>query len=243
VSSNIYHWYQPTAEFKQKAHREADESLRLQPDLGEGHLALGLYFYYEESQYDQALRELSIAAKSLPNDGDVVLYIAAVQRRQGRFSEAIATYEKAEVVDPRNSVTSSTPLRPTSPYATVKPLQKEWIAFSPSLPTLSTSKSSAAHRVPVEGKYTPIKTALENVPASLDPDGIVTFTRWDVALMDRDPDLAEKALVSSRLETFVSPNGVPLPKAYLQGCIDLMRNDSKRAQKEFESASRRSKKR
>src|SRR5206468_5510876 len=89
ATSTIYHFYQPTEEVKETARREADESLRLQPDLGEGHLALGLYFYYEEGNYQEALRELNLAAKTLPNDGDVGLYIAAVQRRQGHLTEAI----------------------------------------------------------------------------------------------------------------------------------------------------------
>src|ERR1044071_4537542 len=105
VMSQIYHWFEPTQEVKETARREADESLRLQPDLGEGHLALGLYFYYEESNYEEALRELNLAAKTLPNDGDVGLYIAAVQRRQGHLTEAIAAYQKAEAIDPRNSIT------------------------------------------------------------------------------------------------------------------------------------------
>src|SRR5205085_968618 len=105
VTSNIYHWYERTVANKQKALAEADESLRLQPDLGEGHLALGLYFYYEEADYGKALGQLHLAQNALPNDGDVVLYMAAVQRRQGRFKEAIATYEKAEAIDPRNSIT------------------------------------------------------------------------------------------------------------------------------------------
>src|SRR5438477_9727011 len=83
VMSTIYHWYEPTQEVKETARREADESLRLQPDLGEGHLALGLYFYYEEGNYQDALRELNLAAKTLPNDGDVGLYTAAVERRRG----------------------------------------------------------------------------------------------------------------------------------------------------------------
>src|SRR5207253_7407077 len=42
TASNIYHFYEPTEAWKQKAHAEALESLRLQPNLGEGHLALGL---------------------------------------------------------------------------------------------------------------------------------------------------------------------------------------------------------
>ncbi|HYK24403.1 MAG TPA: hypothetical protein VEU75_07040, partial [Candidatus Acidoferrum sp.] len=105
VMSMIYHWFEPTQQVKETARREADESLRLQPDLGEGHLALGLYFYYEASNYEEALRELNLAAKTLPNDGDVGLYIAAVQRRQGHLTEAIAAYQKAEAIDPRNSIT------------------------------------------------------------------------------------------------------------------------------------------
>ena len=105
VTSKIYHCYEPTQEVKERRTREADESLRLQPDLGEGHLALGLYFYYEASNYEEALRELNLAAKTLPNDGDVGLYIAAVQRRQGHLTEAIAAYQKAEAIDPRNSIT------------------------------------------------------------------------------------------------------------------------------------------
>ena len=43
TTSNLYHFYEPTAAWKQKAHSEALDSLRLQPNLGEGHLALGLY--------------------------------------------------------------------------------------------------------------------------------------------------------------------------------------------------------
>src|SRR5215212_2041282 len=73
TASNVYHFYEPTETWKQKAHAEALESLRLQPNLGEGHLALGLYHYYMEGDYDAALRELDLAARAVPNDGDVGL--------------------------------------------------------------------------------------------------------------------------------------------------------------------------
>src|SRR5437870_12888280 len=99
VTSQIYHWFEPTEATKQKAHAEAIESLRLQPNLGEGHSALGLYLYYEEADYEGALREFALASKALPDDGDVGLYIAAVQRRQGRWTEAIAAYQRAEAID------------------------------------------------------------------------------------------------------------------------------------------------
>jgi tetratricopeptide (TPR) repeat protein len=87
-----------------------------------------------------------------------------------------------------------------------------------------------------KGSTAPIKAVLESIAPNLDPDGIVTFSRWDVALMDRDPDAAERALTSARLENFVAPTGVPLPKSYLAGCVALMHKDAARAQQEFEIA-------
>src|SRR5204862_7249206 len=38
TTSQIYHFFEPTGELKEKANAEATESLRLQPNLGEGHL-------------------------------------------------------------------------------------------------------------------------------------------------------------------------------------------------------------
>jgi TolB-like protein/Tfp pilus assembly protein PilF len=237
VMSQIYHWFEPTQEVKETARREADESLRLQPDLGEGHLALGLYFYYEESKYEEALRELNLAAKTLPNDGDVGLYIAAVQRRQGHLTEAIAAYQKAEAIDPRNSVTlydaAQTYFGIRDWPNAVKGMDRV-LALAPD--SLNVKIQRAYMEFFWKGSTAPIKAVLESFAPNLDPDGVVTFSRWDVALMDRDPDAAERALTSARLQNFVAPTGVPLPKSYLAGCVAVVRKDAARAQQEFETA-------
>jgi len=237
VMSTIYHWFEPTQEVKETARREADESLRLQPDLGEGHLALGLYFYYEEGNYQDALRELNLAAKTLPNDGDVGLYIAAVQRRQGHFTEAIAAYHKAEAIDPRNSITlydaAQTYFGVRDWPNAVKGMDRV-LALAPD--SLNVKIQRAYMEFFWKGSTAPIKAVLESFAPNLDPDGVVTFSRWDVALIDRDPDAAERALRSARLENFVAPTGIPLPKSYLAGCVALMRNDAGRAQHELETA-------
>jgi hypothetical protein len=54
--------------------------------------------------------------------------------------------------------------------------------------------------------------------------------------MDRDPAAAERALAVCRLETITSQPGAPLPKSYLQACVDLVRGDNTSAQKNFEAA-------
>src|SRR5438128_6446867 len=49
----------------------ADQALALQPDLGEAHVALGTYWYYGHRDYAQALQQLDLARKSLPNNATV----------------------------------------------------------------------------------------------------------------------------------------------------------------------------
>ena len=237
VTSQIYHWFEPTEVNRQKARAEATESLRLQPNFGEGHLALGLYLYYEEADYAGALRELDLAAQALPNDGDVALYVAAVRRRQGHMDEALAAYEHALAVDPRNQVTL---YDASQTYFGLRDWQNALRGLDRVLALAPDSVNVKIQRGYTEffwkGNIAPIKAALESIPANLDPDGIVTFARWDVSLMDRDPAAADRALAACRLETITSQPGAPLPKSYLQACIDLVRGDNVNAQKNFEAA-------
>ena len=233
----IYHFFEPTGELKRKAHAEATESLRLQPNLGEGHLALGLHFYYGEANYDAALRELDLAAHALPSDGDVSLYIAAIQRRQGRWADAIAAYQHAEAIDPRNTVMlydAAQTYFGLRDWRIAAERMDRVIALFPD--SLNVKIQRGYIEFFWKGSTAPIKAALESVPANLDPDGVVTFGRWDVALMDRNPAAAAKALAACRLDTITSQTGVPLPKSYLQGCIDLVRGDATQAKANFEAA-------
>jgi len=196
-----------------------------------------LYFYYEEANYEEALREFDLAERALPNDGDVGLFIAAVQRRQGHMTDAMGAYKKAKATDPRNQVTL---YDASQTYFGLRDWQNALRGMDRVLALAPDSVNVKIQRGYLEffwkGSTAPIKAALESIPANVDPDGIVTFARWDVSLMDRDPAAAEKALAACRLETITSQTGVPLPKSYLQGCIDLVGSDNARAQQNFEAA-------
>ncbi|MDQ3314026.1 MAG: tetratricopeptide repeat-containing serine/threonine-protein kinase, partial [Verrucomicrobiota bacterium] len=85
-----------------EARSEAEEALRLSPSLGEAHLALGLCLYHGEKNYPAALSEFLIAAASLPNEPGVLLRMAGIYRRQGRWRESLATFERAQILDPLN---------------------------------------------------------------------------------------------------------------------------------------------
>ena len=75
----------------------------MQPDLPEGHLALGFSYYYGDRDYERALAEFDIARRGLPNESEAYFAIGAIQRRQGKWAESTANLEKAATLDPKNT--------------------------------------------------------------------------------------------------------------------------------------------
>src|SRR5213076_1656103 len=102
VESWIYHSFEPTPARRGKALLNADESLRLQPNLPEGHLALGFSYYYGDRDYERAFAEFEIAKRDLPNEAQAYMAIGAIQRRQGKWAESTANLEKAATLDPKS---------------------------------------------------------------------------------------------------------------------------------------------
>lgn len=100
LESWILHTFEPSAARREMARALATRALELQPDLPEGHLALGFSYYYGEGNFTAAQREFEIAQKGLPNDAEVYLALGAIQRRQGRWEESNANLEKAAELNP-----------------------------------------------------------------------------------------------------------------------------------------------
>jgi serine/threonine-protein kinase len=80
-----------------------DRALGLKPDLGEGHYALALYYYWGYRDYARAVDELHLARQSIANSADVPRMLAAIARRQGRAADMIAGFQEATLLDPRSS--------------------------------------------------------------------------------------------------------------------------------------------
>src|SRR5437773_5845167 len=78
VESWAYHSFDPVPVRREKARRNADEALRLQPDLPEAHLALGFSYYYCDRDYQGALAEFEIAKRGLPNEAEAYMAIGAI---------------------------------------------------------------------------------------------------------------------------------------------------------------------
>ncbi|MDX2438044.1 MAG: tetratricopeptide repeat protein [Acidobacteriota bacterium] len=82
----------------------AHRALELQPDLPEGHRALGYYYYWGQRNFEQALSEFSMAAAGRPNDPLIVSSIGIVLRRQGRWDEAMDAFKRVLQLDPKSEI-------------------------------------------------------------------------------------------------------------------------------------------
>jgi TolB-like protein/Tfp pilus assembly protein PilF len=218
-----------------RARAEADEALRLAPSLGEAHTALGLCMYYFDKDYAAALEEFSVAVATSPNEPDILQYIAGIQRRQGRWRESLASFQRAQDLDPRNRQII---ILAAIDYLLVRDWPGATACYNRALEIAPDSAQARVGLAYLEVFQNSNPAAgrriLQNIPAGIDPDGVVTGARWDLAMMARDYASAEKILTDFRQEDF--PKAGDLPKTHYQGRVALARGDREAAQRYFAAA-------
>jgi serine/threonine-protein kinase len=237
VCAEVFHYYEPTEDWKTKAHTEAQIALRLQPNLAEAHLALGQCVYWMDQDYDRALEQFDIASRLSPSNGDILRLIAAIKRRQGKWEQSLAEYERVAKLDPQNPNTVrelifvntgmrrwpeaamwAERMRTMAPASIVAKIQSGYVDFWWKADTKL------------------LQSLLDNVHAANDSDGTVTACRWEVAMLNRDYSEAKNILQSSSLNELSYTNAGATPRSFFEGCIYLAQGDNVNAQKAFELA-------
>ena len=237
VQSWIYHNSDPNPVRREKARLNANEALRLQPDLPEGHLALGFSYYYGDRDYERALAEFEIARRGLPNDAQAYFAIGAIQRRQGKWAESTANLEKAAALDPRNTeilsnlVFSYTALRNFE--AADRTIDRVIVAEPKSLQGAALKGLVA---VKWKGDLSFTEKQFSSIPPETDPDGLMTWARVWILTLERN--FPEALAVAQKFpgETMFASTTAPVPKAFVKGMIYLLQGDKVRAQPELEQA-------
>jgi TolB-like protein/Tfp pilus assembly protein PilF len=79
-----------------------DSAFRLKRDSGEGHLALARHLYWGYFDYDHARDELAMASRTLANDARVFHWSGTINRRQGRWHDAVRDFEREAELDPQD---------------------------------------------------------------------------------------------------------------------------------------------
>ncbi len=237
VCAEIFHYYEPTEDWKTKALTEAQIALRLQPNLAEAHLALGQCIYWMDQDYERALEQFDIASRLSPSDGDIVRLIAAIKRRQGKWKQALEEYERVAKLDPQNPNTIRE-LIFTNTAMRRWPEAARWVEQLRAMAPASIIAKIQSGYVEFwwKGDTGLLKSLLNQVPPGVDPDGSVTSVRWDVAMLDRDYAAARRAIDASSAKELSYTGESSTPRTFFEGCIALAQGDVPAAQKYFQDA-------
>ena len=211
----------------EEARAQAEESLRRQPDLPDGHLALALYQMWRRLDYDRALKEIEIARPGLP--AEAINLMGAVARHRGKFDEAIRNQEEAVRLDPRSPGVLrdlAYTLLWARRYEEADRVLDRALAIAPDFTTASIMKA-LVHRT-WKGDTDLAKAVLRANRGR--------FPQWAISgLLGSLPREALAVLDSVESEFFAGTHPV-YPKAYLYAVAHEALGDSAQARKEYEMA-------
>jgi len=228
-----YHDFDPTPARKEKARAAAVEALRLQPNLPEAHLAMGFYYYYCERDYQGALNEFAIAKLSLPNSPEVYMAIGAIERRQGKWKESTANLERAASLSPKDAwvlQNLADNYYATRNFEVADKIFDRAIQAAPGSFAARAEKASLA--IDWKGDLGEMERQLAQVPTGFDPDGLITYARLQLLILERKfPDAL--ALLRQSPQDIYHKNK---PKDLFEGAIYTYSNNKEKARPAFERA-------
>jgi TolB-like protein/Flp pilus assembly protein TadD len=233
IDNWMYHTFDPTAARKEKARVAAETAIRLQPNLPEAHLALGFYYYYCERDYQNALREFAIAKLSLPNSAEVYMAIGSIERRQGKWAQSTGNFEKAVSLSPRDSfilVNLADNYRANKNFETADKILGRAIEAAPN--SLSARAAKAMLPLDWKGDLSMMEKDLADMAPGVDPEGLVTFGRVQLLMLQRK--FPEALAVLKQLSPDLSHDSKP--REFLEGAIYTFLNDREKARSAFEHA-------
>jgi serine/threonine-protein kinase len=219
------------------ANTAVQTALRLQPDAGEVHLALANYYYFGFRDYRRARSELAIARGTLPNNPDIFVYTAFIDRRQGHWPEATGNLERALELDPRNLFTLAQLAlyiyRPQRRYADASRTYDRTLTIVPGDPLTRIYRAQVAldWRADIKPYQTTLATLIAENPR-IAPD--VDYP--DYALCERTEAAAARVLTSYPRDGMLTDYGVNCPHAYWEGVVAHGQGDSGKAHAAFTTA-------
>jgi tetratricopeptide (TPR) repeat protein len=211
-------------------------AFRLQPDSGEAHLARATHLYWGYLDYENALAELEIARRTLPNNPRVFEMIGNITRRQGKFEEALRYYERAVELEPRtldilqNTADTYQMLRR---YAESATLRDRALAIDPDDVGTKVSRAflELNWKADTRRLHQTIDSIREKNPAAVQG---AAYWWWICALAERDAAAAANALEVIG-ENF-NYDAIQFSRAFLEGLLARMTKDEAKARAAFAAA-------
>ena len=158
--------------------------------------------------------------------------IGAIERRQGKWAESTINLEKAASLSPMDAWVLENlahNYRANKNFETAEKLFDRAIAAAPN--SLRARAQKAELAVNWKGDLSVMEKELAKMPPGVDPDGLVTFARVQLLLLQRKFPDALALLKQSPQDVFHYQ-----PREFFEGAIYTFLNDKKKALSAFERA-------
>ena len=236
----VYWWgYDPSPARAARQREEAEAALRMAPALPQAHAAMGLAYYWGRRDYQRALDEFAIALKGLPGDVVLVADVGYVHRRLGNWSEALASFEKAAQLDPRDATLfmdlGGTTYEAMHRYREAVRAFDRASSLAPDLYQAAVEKGWAYARW--QGQLDTLKVVLSRLRSDVDlgPAGTRSSHQLQYFLWQRQPDSLLEVLTSARARVFEGQDFF-LPSALYAAWAHQLRGEHPATQAAFDSA-------
>ena len=215
-----------------------DAALRLRPNAGEAHLARAANFYSGYLNYDEALTELELARKSLPNDCRVFELVGLIENRRGKFEGGLTELEQAMELDPRNVYRLE---QVAQTYWLLRRYPEARVAFDRAMAIDPNNVQIRIYRADLDIAWKADTHAVHQVIDPLrdnNPHAIHQVAdSWVLcALADRDPRAAKAALIAAGENTPFNDNALHFSHSFVEGWIARFEQNELKARTAFESA-------
>lgn len=203
-----------------------ENAAQIQPDAGEVHLARAQYWLHGFRDYDRARAELALAARTLPNDPKIFIWTAGMDRRQGRWDDAMRNFERAVEFDPRNVdflKNAGDNYEHLRRYPEAAQMYERAVAVAPHDYNVRISRASLPFNARAD--IGPLRAELEAILAEKPSAGpLIADVLFYCALVQRDSATANRAL------TAIPPEGAgggnfPWPREWFVGLAARGFND------------------
>jgi TolB-like protein/Tfp pilus assembly protein PilF len=230
----LYWFYDRSQDHVARAKEAVDRALRLDPDQFGVRMALGDYYYHGLLDYDRALPEFERARELAPGLSDPVASIGFVERRQGKWEDALRHLKEAIELDPRFFLLASEigeTLIDLGRYEESLGYFDRSIAMAPD--NLSAYLWKAFATTLKDGNARRSQEILQEAP--FDPTGLVAFEISRYQYMQGDFEGAYRTLEGCSLEA-VDDHFYYLPKSLQLGRLCTFMGKTEEARQHYEDA-------
>jgi TolB-like protein/Flp pilus assembly protein TadD len=219
------------------AEAAVEKAFRIRPNAGEAHLARAYHLYNGYLDYDGALAELEVARRSLPNDARIFAVMGYIQRRQGRWEEAIRSLERAIELDPRNLNRldqAGDSYRMARRYPELKSKLDRMLTVEPNDVVVKAERAFV--EVVWKADTGPLHQVIDEIRTTNPAAMRKIAYRWLLcALAERDVAAAKDALLAAD-EFPLQHDAIHFTRPFVEGVIARMTNDEHNAQLAFTAA-------